>query len=64
MQHQGRRDGTPPEQQPTPEDDGRLTWTVREAARLLGISTGSAYEAAHRGELRSSRTASARNSGG
>lgn len=31
--------------------DQRLTWTVPEAARLLGISTDSAYEAAHRGEL-------------
>ena len=51
MQDQGRRDGTPPEQEPTPKDDGRLTWTVREAARLLGISADSAYEAAHRGEL-------------
>jgi len=34
-----------------PHDDGRLTWTVTEAARLLGISRASAYEAAHRGEL-------------
>jgi excisionase family DNA binding protein len=50
MQDQGRRNGTPPEQ-PAPEDDGRLTWTVREAAKLLGISADSAYEAAHRGEL-------------
>jgi excisionase family DNA binding protein len=32
-------------------DDGRLTWTVTEAASLLGISRASAYEAAHRGEL-------------
>jgi excisionase family DNA binding protein len=32
-------------------DDGRLTWTVTEAAMLLGISRASAYEAAHRGEL-------------
>ena len=31
--------------------DQRLTWTVPEAARLLGISKDSAYEAAHRGEL-------------
>jgi excisionase family DNA binding protein len=29
----------------------RLTWTVPEVARLLGISKDSAYEAAHRGEL-------------
>jgi excisionase family DNA binding protein len=40
-----------PEQAPTLHDDGRLTWTVTEAARLLGISRASAYEAAHRGEL-------------
>jgi excisionase family DNA binding protein len=31
--------------------DQRLTWTVPEVARLLGISKDSAYEAAHRGEL-------------
>jgi excisionase family DNA binding protein len=29
----------------------RLTWTIAEAAELLGISRASAYEAAHRGEL-------------
>ena len=29
----------------------RLTVTVGEAARLLGIGRNSAYEAAHRGEL-------------
>jgi excisionase family DNA binding protein len=40
-----------PEQTRTQDDDGRLTWTVTEAARLLGISRASAYEAAHRGEL-------------
>jgi excisionase family DNA binding protein len=39
-----------PEQTPVHED-GRLTWTVTEAAHLLGISRASAYEAAHRGEL-------------
>ena len=33
------------------EEDDRLTWTVTEAAQLLGISRASAYEAAHRGEL-------------
>jgi excisionase family DNA binding protein len=32
-------------------NDDRLTWTVAEAADLLGISRTSAYEAAHRGEL-------------
>ena len=31
--------------------DDRLTWTIAEAADLLGISRASAYEAAHRGEL-------------
>jgi excisionase family DNA binding protein len=31
--------------------DDRLTWTVPEVARLLGISKDTAYEAAHRGEL-------------
>ena len=40
-----------PEQPRTLQDDGRLTWTVTEAAGLLGISRASAYEAAHRGEL-------------
>jgi excisionase family DNA binding protein len=29
----------------------RLTWTIAEAAQLLGISRACAYEAAHRGEL-------------
>jgi excisionase family DNA binding protein len=40
-----------PEQVRTIYDDGRLTWTVTEAAKLLGISPTSAYEAARRGEL-------------
>ena len=40
-----------PEQTRSLHDDGRLTWTVTEAAELLGISRASAYEAAHRGEL-------------
>ena len=31
--------------------DARLTWTIPEAAKLLGISKDSAYEAARRGEL-------------
>ena len=34
----------------TPQSD-RLTWTIMEAAQLLGISRATAYEAAHRGEL-------------
>ncbi len=50
MQDQGRKNRTPPEQAAAPED-GRLTFTVREAAKLLGISPYTAYEAAHRGEL-------------
>jgi excisionase family DNA binding protein len=32
-------------------DDGRLTYTLTEAAGRLGISRALAYEAAHRGEL-------------
>jgi excisionase family DNA binding protein len=39
---------------PRPADaaeDGRLTWTIPEAARLLGISKDSAYQAARRGDL-------------
>jgi excisionase family DNA binding protein len=40
-----------PEQTRAGQEDGRLTWTVTEAAQLLGISRASAYEAAHRGEL-------------
>jgi excisionase family DNA binding protein len=40
-----------PEQVRTIYDDGRLTWTVTEAAKLLGISPTTAYEAARRGEL-------------
>ena len=34
----------------TPLPD-RLTWSIPEAAQVLGISRASAYEAAHRGEL-------------
>jgi excisionase family DNA binding protein len=34
----------------TPPPD-RLTWSIPEAAQVLGISRASAYEAAHRGEL-------------
>ena len=37
-----------PDQQLT---DDRLTWTVPEAARLLGISKDCAYDAARRGDL-------------
>jgi excisionase family DNA binding protein len=31
--------------------DDRLTWTITEAAQLLGISRATAYEAAHRSEV-------------
>jgi excisionase family DNA binding protein len=51
MLDEGSASTVAPEQVPTLQDDGRLTWTVTEAARLLGISRASAYEAAHRGEL-------------
>jgi excisionase family DNA binding protein len=50
MQDQGRSEETAAERAAAPED-GRLTLTVREAAKLLGISPYTAYEAAHRGEL-------------
>ena len=33
------------------EDQGRATWTVEEAAELLGIGRNSAYEAISRNEL-------------
>jgi excisionase family DNA binding protein len=36
---------------PTPQVIDRLTWTIAEAAQLLGVSRTCAYEAAHRGEL-------------
>jgi excisionase family DNA binding protein len=51
MLDEGSTSDTPPEQTRAVRDDGRLTWTVTEAAELLGISRASAYEAAHRGEL-------------
>ena len=35
----------------TPAGEERLTYTLSEAARRLGISRALAYEAAHRGEL-------------
>jgi excisionase family DNA binding protein len=31
--------------------EDRLTWTITEAAQLLGVSRATADEAAHRGEL-------------
>jgi excisionase family DNA binding protein len=36
---------------PRPHDDGRLAYSLAEAAQRLGISRWLAYEAAHRGEL-------------
>jgi excisionase family DNA binding protein len=51
MPHEASASATAPERTRPLHDDGRLTWTVTEAALLLGISRASAYEAAHRGEL-------------
>jgi excisionase family DNA binding protein len=51
MLEEARASTVTTEQARTSHDDGRLTWTVTEAAALLGISRASAYEAAHRGEL-------------
>jgi excisionase family DNA binding protein len=51
MPDEGSASTIAPEQTAALRDDSRLTWTVTEAARLLGISRASAYEAAHRGEL-------------
>ena len=51
MLDEGSASTIAPEQTRALHDDGRLTWTVTEAAQLLGISRASAYEAAHRGEL-------------
>jgi excisionase family DNA binding protein len=51
MPDEARASAIAPEQTATIHEDGRLTWTVTEAAVLLGISRASAYEAAHRGEL-------------
>ena len=39
------------ETEATKPDEGRLVWTVEEAARLLGISRAHAYELVARGEL-------------
>jgi excisionase family DNA binding protein len=50
MAEQGRRPHRTRAVTP-PHDDGRLTYTLTEAAQQLGISTWLAYEAAHRGEL-------------
>ena len=42
---------TAAEAQAAATDGERLTYTLTEAARRLGISRALAYEAAHRGEL-------------
>jgi excisionase family DNA binding protein len=51
MLDKGNGDALGPELLRALYDDGRLTWTVTEAAKLLGISATTAYEAARRGEL-------------
>jgi excisionase family DNA binding protein len=51
MLDEGNMDAIGSEQLRALYEDGRLTWTVTEAAKLLGISPTSAYEAARRGEL-------------
>ena len=51
MPHEASASAIAPEETRPLHADGRLTWTVTEAAQLLGISRASAYEAAHRGEL-------------
>jgi excisionase family DNA binding protein len=51
MLNEGNASAIGAEEMRTVYDDGRLTWTVTEAAKLLGISSTSAYEAARRGEL-------------
>jgi excisionase family DNA binding protein len=51
MLDEGNTDAVRSEQLRALHEDGRLTWTVTEAAKLLGISPTSAYEAARRGEL-------------
>jgi excisionase family DNA binding protein len=51
MLDEGNTDAIRSERLRTLHEDGRLTWTVTEAAKLLGISPTSAYEAARKGEL-------------
>ena len=49
--HEERRPPAPaPAEAEVPADE-RLTYTLNEATRRLGISRALAYEAAHRGEL-------------
>jgi excisionase family DNA binding protein len=51
MLDEGNADAIGSERLRTLYEDGRLTSTVTEAAKLLGISPTSAYEAARKGEL-------------
>ena len=51
MLDEQRASTEPPKDASAVPDDGRLTYTLTEAAGRLGISRALAYEAAHRGEL-------------
>jgi excisionase family DNA binding protein len=51
VQQERTRPVTVPEQTQTGAVEERLTYTLNEAARRLGISRALAYEAANRGEL-------------
>ena len=53
MLDEGRASAIGSKQMRTLYNDGRLTWTITEAAKLLGISPTSAYEAARRVSYRS-----------
>ena len=50
MQQERTRPAPTPAEAEVPAEE-RLTYTLTEAARRLGISRALAYEAAHRGEL-------------
>jgi excisionase family DNA binding protein len=51
MLDEQRASSEPSEDANAIQDDGRLTYTLTEAAFRLGISRALAYEAAQRGEL-------------
>jgi excisionase family DNA binding protein len=51
MLEEQRASSQPSEDASAVRDDGRLTYTLSEAASRLGISRALAYEAAQRGEL-------------
>ena len=51
MQQEPTRPAPPVAAAPAAAGEERLTYTLTEAARRLGISRALAYEAAHRGEL-------------